>query len=245
MGWDAGRDVRERELLALAALALVSVACANAPEKPPLPRVSSVLLAPVSFNQNLPAPLEPGLDVVRDELAVQLEARGVTVETPSLAEFHDLWLSSGREVGTLYDANGRLDRGRFDAAVRAFVGSWREHGKPFDVLLLGYFHVQGVTIYAGTASWDGVERRVRVDKQDAPMDLKHLWPNRMETPCVSLRLIAYAADGTRLFEQRGGLEVVNEFRVKDLDVRHRTDLFEDRAAVQEGVAIALRPLFPD
>ena len=229
----------------LAALALVCVACATAPEKPALPRLSSVLLAPMSFNQNLPAPLEPGLDVVRDEVAMQLEARGVTVETPSLAAFHDVWLRAGREIGTLYDANGRLDKSRFYAAVRAFVKAWRDQGKPFDVLLLGYFHVQGVTILAGSASWDGVKRRVRVDKQDAPMELKHLWPNRLETPCVSVRIIAYAADGTRLFEQRGGLEVVNEFRVKDMDVHYRTDLFEDRAVVQEGVSIALRPLFPD
>jgi hypothetical protein len=239
MGWDARL---------LAALLLSTLACVTKPAEPPLPPISAVLLAPVSFNQNLPAPLEPGADVVRDELAAQLEARGLSVATPSLADFHDAWLAAAKDIGTLYDEKGRLDQARFDAAVSAFLQSWRAKGEPFDVLLLGYFHVQGVKIYAGSASWDGVERRVRVDREGASTiarDVARLWPNRTPTACVSLRLVAYSADGRRLFEQRGGLEIVDEYRLKDLDVRHRTDLFTDRAVVQEGVAIALEPLFPE
>lgn len=236
MGWDARL---------LAALLLSTLACATEPPEPPLPHISSVLLAPMSFNQNLPAPLETGVDVIREELAVQLEARGLSVATPSLAEFHDAWLAAAKEIGTLYDEKGRLDQARFDAAVSAFLASWRAKGEPFDVLLLSYFHVQGVKIYAGSASWDGVERRVRIDKEGATAEQRRWWPNRTPTACVSLRLVGYAADGRRLFEQRGGLEVVDEYRVEDFDVRHRTDLFADRALVQEGVAIALDSLFPD
>jgi hypothetical protein len=73
-----------------------------------------------------------------------------------------------------------------------------------------------------------------------PTRFPHLW----QMPGVSLRVVAYAKDGTRLFEQRGGLEVAIEY-FAGLQTRPRQDLFQDASAVEEGVAIALAPLFTD
>jgi hypothetical protein len=202
-----------------------------------------VLLAPVSFNQGIPESLEKGVDVVREEMAVQLRARGVSVGAPTLAEFHDVWIAATREIGTLYDADGVFDEARFDAASRAMIEAYTARGEQFDVLLLSYFEIRTATVRGGRASWDGVKRLPILDLGNGkrePTPFPHLW----QMPGVSLRVVAFANDGARLFEERGGLEVAIEY-FAGLRSRPRQDLFQDASAVQEGVAIALAPLFPD
>jgi hypothetical protein len=224
----------------LVAALVAALGCATTP-----PRVAPerVLLAPVSFNQTLPEALEPGVQVVRDEMAAQLVERGVAVSAPPLTEFHDVWLGAAREIGTLYDAKGRLDAERFADASRALVAAYRSRSE-FDVLLLGYLDVRVATVRGGRASWDGVKRLVPIDFGGGRKELVR-WPNRFQLPCVSLRVLAYTADGAALFEERGGLDVAIEYLAGSLESRPRQDLFADASALREGVGIALAPLLPD
>jgi hypothetical protein len=224
----------------VALLALWWIGCATAPE--PGIVLKRVLLAPLSFNQNLPEQLDAAPFVVQEEMAAYFSSRGVAVVAPTLAEFYDSWQIAGKETGTLYDDQGVFVPERFDNVVRDLIEDYRARSESFDLLVLSYIDVKPVTIRAGSATWDGVERKVRVDREGVSGGLRW-WPNRTNANCVSLRIVAYRPDGSRLFERRGGLEVANEFRSRNLQVSIRQDLFQDRVAVREGVEIALAPLF--
>jgi hypothetical protein len=203
-----------------------------------------VLLAPVAFDQELAAPLAQGTSIVREEIARLLEARGATVTAPAPGEFQAAWASATQDLGRLRDAHGRIDLPRLDAASRTLFSDYRAHGKEFDVLLFVHFEVKQVQVRAWSASWDDVERRVPVDRSGGRR-YSDLWPNDRDVPCLSIRAVAYTADGMRRFDRLAGLEVLSEFRTMDLAELPRRDLFQDRVAMRESVAIALAPLFQD
>lgn len=211
----------------------------TAPARPP----ETVLLAPPNFNRSLPRIFEAGPAVLRDEMRAVLETRGVHVIAPDPIEILEVWESATSDVGTLLDAEGAFDPELLDTAARALLEAYRSRGQRFDALLLAYLEMRTVTINGSSVSWDGVKRRVRVDRSKAGKALWK-WPNHEQAACLSLRVLAYAAEG-RLFEQHGGLEVVHEYRSRDLAEIVRSDLFLDRAALREGVEIALAPLFPE
>ena len=224
----------------LVAVGAAGVGCAN--DSGPAPK--RVLLSPVAFDQSLAGLPENGPAVVRAEMVSVLEQSGLEVFVPAPVEFANLWTSATEDLGRVRDARGRIDLDRLDAASRQLVEDYRARSGGVDVLLLAYLEVEPVQIRAWAASWDGVERLVPIDRHGGRRR-SGLWPNDRDAPCLSLRVVAYAADGVRLFDARGGLEVLSEYRTASLEEQRRRDLFEDRAAVREGVAIALAPLLED
>jgi hypothetical protein len=161
---------------------------------------------------------------------------------PELFEFQVVWESATGDIGTLLDARGDFDRALLDAAARSLIEAYRSQGHRFDALLLSYLESRIVTISGSSASWDGVKRRVEIDRSKGGKDLWK-WPNHEPAACLSLRVVAYTGDGQRLFERYGGLEVVHQYRLRDLAQIVRWDLFLDRAALREGIEIALAPVF--
>lgn len=234
------RAPRLRALRLAAAAAAVALACAGAPSRPAPQRV---LVTPVSFHVHLPANLELGVAPVGEELEAALAARGVAVSAPTAAVVREIWDAATADLGTLTDAKGRLAPDHLDPAARALAAAFRARGERFDVMLLSYLEVRFVMIFAGSVAWDGVERRVNIVREVG----KRLgdWPNHQNAPCVSLRLIAYDAEGARLYEQYGGLDILSEYSVRMFAERPRPQLFQDRALLREGVELALAPLFPD
>jgi hypothetical protein len=222
----------------------MGMACAASRGPASLEGPQTALIAPVGFDQQLEEPLRPGIAVVQEVMSTRLEQRGLSVRAPARDDFLAVWRTATQDIGALYDAKGVIDPGLQDTAARALAKAYRERGDRFGVLLLSYLTVASFPINSGSVSWDGVERRVRVDRRGGNHELK-TWPNHRVVPCVSLRVLAYSADGDRLFETRGGLEIASEFRLRDLREDPRKDLFEDRSAVSEGVEIALRPLFSE
>jgi hypothetical protein len=180
--------------------------------------------------------------VLRDELRAALESHGVRVIAPELFEIRAVWDSAVNDVGTLLDARGDFDPGLLDVAASRLIEAYRSQGHRFDALLLSYLESRIVTISGGSVSWDGVKRRIQIDRSKGGKDLWK-WPNHEPSVCLSLRVIAYSGDGQRIFERYGGLEVVHHYRSRDLAEIVRSDLFLDRAALREGVEIALAPLF--
>jgi hypothetical protein len=215
------------------------VACIGTTPARPL---EAVLLAPPNFNRELPRIFEAGPAAVAGELRAVLETRGVRVLEPDLLEIREVWESATSDVGTLLDARGDFDRALLDAAALKLAQAYRSRGQRFDALLLSYLESRTATISGSSASWDGVKRHVQIDRSKAGKDLWK-WPNHEPAACVSLRVVAYAGDGQRLFERYGGLEVVHRYRSRDLAEIVRWDLFLDRAALREGIEIALAPLF--
>ena len=232
MGTNAPRS------LALAVAALIAFACATAPERP-APR--AVVLAPVSYQANPSASLAPGVTPAGEELARLLTARGVIVVALPADEFRAVWSEATQDLGTLADGRGGLDPARLDAAARAASAALHARGVRFDALLLPWLELRYVEILGNGVAWDGVERRVPIERTVA----KRLgnWPNHELAPCVSLRLLAYGADGARWFDESGGVDVASRYEVRLLAERPRPDLFADRASLRQGAELALAPLF--
>jgi hypothetical protein len=230
-----------RWLFAIGSLAsaIAVLACAHA-----IPRPGRVLLAPVAFDQRLDAPVAAGALPVRDEMSSALEARGIQVFAPAQAAFAEVWADATQDVGRVRTARGSVDRALLGEASRALLEGYRARGEELDAVLFGFFQVRPVQVRGWAASWDGVERSIRADRKIWQRYSGH-WPNDRDAPCLSLRVLAYDADGILLFDQRGGLEVVSEFRPERLEELPRQDLFEQRALVREGALIALAPLLRD
>ncbi|HVH19811.1 MAG TPA: hypothetical protein VNF72_16045 [Myxococcota bacterium] len=220
--------------------AIFVLACASATRPAP----ERVLLAPVAFDQRLDAELAQGVTPVREEMKSVLEARGFQVLAPEVVAFAEVWTDATQDVGRVRTARGSLDRALLGAASRALLEGYRARGEALDVVLLGFFEVRLVQVRGWTASWDGVDRSIRADRK-IWQRYSGFWPNDRDAPCLSLRVLAYDAEGTLLFDRPGGLEVVSEFIPARLEELPRQDLFEQRAFVREGVEIAIAPLRRD
>ena len=216
-------------------------ACTAPPAGPP----PSVLVAPANFNQSLPAPLEPGIPIVQEEVRAYLEVRGARIVAPPLAEFHDTWLVSAGPVRTLYDEAGQFDAAHFDQAVASLVQAYVARVGSFDLLVLPYIDVKQVVVKDRNVSWDGVVRRVTVRFRDSAPS--NLWLYGRQVPCTSLHVMVYGGDGARRFESWRGLEVVHDFSVYAakgrVEYRMRDDLFQDHELLRDAIEVALRRLF--
>ena len=105
--------------------------------------------------------------------------------------------------------------------------------------------------------WDGVTRRMGV--VNAPQDK---WTRRSsggwvdgtrlvkvsgEMAVTSVHLLVFSREGERIFEGRGGLEFTHEIdgariaNERKAEYGPRSDLFEDRAVLIEGIEIAFTP----
>ena len=244
MGWDATvRAHRAHCLAGLAVMLLSNLACATKPPEPPLPHISSVLVAPMNFNQDLPEKLDAGAPVVHELLSGLIYQRDIRVSSVPFEEFHDIWIAEAKAVGTLYDAEGNLDPARYDEAVRSLVAAYRKRGAEFDVLLIPYLAVRPGSVVGQSVKWDGTTQRLPLEYRNR--DRAHLEARRgLQVGCTSLHVLAYDAEGKRLFERYGGLEVMQRMQIDENGWRwaSRDDLFRKRTDLEEGVAIALEPL---
>jgi hypothetical protein len=237
MGWDARL---------LAALLLATLACATKPPEPPMPRVSSVLLAPISFNQKLPDLLEPGAPSVHELVSGALWEQDIRVDSPPLAEFDATWRAEAKSIGTLYGPDGKLDPTRYDAAVRELVTAYRARGTQFDALVITYLAMRPGVVTGQSVAWDGVVRNLPLEYKNR--DRGHIQARRgLSTRCTSVQVLVYDAEGNRLFDRFGGLEVAQRMQIVDDNWRwtERGDLFRNRKDLEEGVRVALQPLFRD
>lgn len=230
-----------------AALLLSMLACASKPaDEPPLPRISAVLLAPVSFNQNLPAPLEKGAPIVQEIVAGVLWEWDIRVSAPPADEFQGTWKNEGQSVGSLYGADGKLDPARFDAAVNALIAAYRARGVQFDALVIPYLAVRSGAITGQSVGWDGTSRQLPLERSNR--DVTHMVARRgLHARCTSVLVLVYDAQGKRLFERYGGLEVAQRMQMAEGHWRwtDRGDLFRNRKDLEEGVRFALQPLIED
>jgi hypothetical protein len=247
MGWDAtSRRLRVRAAVQLVCVvsALAFLACASAPKAAPLPRVLSVLLAPMSFNQNLPAPLDAGSSIVLEVLSGTLWKQDIQVVAPPTQEFQEVWTSQAKTtVGTLYGADGKLDRTRYDAAVRALASTYHSRGVSFDAIVIPYLAARRGSVTGQSVSWDGTSHRLPVERPNR--DVTQIEVRRgLEVGCTSVLVLVYDAQGTLLFERYGGLEVAQRMQAAEGRWRwtERGDLFRNRNDLEEGVRIALQPL---
>ena len=248
-----------RPVWAVALLAVVAVACVSqapisviAPGHEGAPGVERLLLAPANLALALRPELEGGVEAVQEEIVAYLRLQGRQVERVSLLDGRRLWEESIAEV----KASG-VPLG-FDVSAAAFARKLGE-SRDFQALVMPSLLLHQTRVKHRKASWDGVKRRMdvvnmphaRAGRSDDMM-LRAMTGLGMtgDAAVSSLHVVVIARDGKRVFEGRGGLDLVQEIEVKSvdrsfrIDLRTREALLQDRAILREGVEIAFTPYLP-
>jgi hypothetical protein len=204
----------------------------------------NLLILPLNVAAVMPTELEAASPVVWEELEIYLRAQGKELKTVSFPDARQLWLQSIQQVR---DADPRAG---YDDAARVLVGKLSQHAA-FDAVIAPSLYLRAAPIAGRSASWDGVERPLEIEgKQRLPDSL----PLEGSAPAASLHVVVLDAQGNKLQEVIGGIELVVSARVVrrrgaspdalTLQFTPRADFFSNRKHVQESIATTLAPFLP-
>jgi len=230
-------------------LALAAAACAHrheeAPPTPP-PGIHRLLVFPLNVVVPMPTGLESGAASVSEALSGWLTKQHFSVESYPGPEARTAWASAAQEL-----------REELGAAAMSFEGAARvlartlHHDRAFDALVLPWLALRAARLKEASASWDGVKRKVgffalgKSKRASWVIDRLDLW---VKAP--SLEVLGVSAQGEKLFEGVGGLDLVDEAEL-DLsaskirfDMVPKEKIFDDLPHLREGIALALAPLLP-
>lgn len=236
--------------LALSALGLACRGAAPAPQPEPESAPAGtqrVLLFPLNVvGGPLPSEVEAGAGAVATELRDYLVARGLAVETLDRKLAGEAWLRAAQA----HKDEAGADKMTLDGAAGTLARQLRET-YDFDVLLLPWIALHAARLKEASASWDGVKRKVdffalgKSKRARWVIDRLDLW---VKAP--SLQVLGVSAQGEKLVEGVGGLDLVEEAEL-DLsastirfDMVPKEKIFEDLPHLREGIALALAPLLP-
>jgi hypothetical protein len=191
----------------------------------------------------LPAELVAVTRPLRDQIDAYLRFQGREAQWIDLYESRRLW----GQAMTAAKAQGALEK------TPAFFAKELDELYDFDAIVMPSVVLHKATGTGGTARWDGVERHMRVlnaprrDPGTMTIEFGGLDGDLMVT---SVHVLVFSRGGERVFEGRGGIELIHEIdlaafkKKKNLDVRVREDLGRDVDALREGIAIAFDPYLP-
>lgn len=211
------------------------------------PGVETVGLLPLNVLVALPSELDAGRGRVEAEIRDHLEECSVRTQLFGIREARKLWsevAGDGAETS--------------DAQIGEYVR--RLHARrPFDVLVAPNLVFRDARIQYSTqnAIWDGVKRPLEVVGHHHMSGSVYTDSKMMgEISAVSLYLVAFDPDGTRIFESYGGLDLVHEaklgteyhydnnrhrYPVATVEFRLKNRRLDDEEELQEGVAMAFHP----
>src|SRR5262245_17655473 len=197
---------------------------------------------PLNVVAAMPRELAHRADEVEKTLLGYLSERGKGVETMGFDDAVAAWRASEQDCRS-QDAKG-CDR---FAGVAPFMAQHLRSGHEFETLIIPYLFLRTARSDSDTARWHGVERPV--DKTgpgfgpQGPMRLL-----KGEFRAASLKVFAFSADGKKVFEGVGGLDLVDRVSAPDEYLAYRIEVREDVLAdpqqVREGIALALEDLVP-
>ena len=210
----------------------------------------SLLILPLNVTAPMPDELEALSPLVWTELERYLRAHGKDLKTVNPADAQRLWLASIRR------ARGEEQAARpdFDDAARLLAIELARHAD-FDAIIVPSLFVRPAPILGRRAEWDGVERDVEFEVHGfEARSIVAGVPLEGTAPAASLHAVVLNAQGERLQEGRGGLELLVRVEVRTSDdgsarqprfeFATRTDLFSSREHLREGIAEALKPFLP-
>lgn len=220
-----------------------------------------LLILPLNVAAVMPTELEPFSPIVWEELELYLRAQGKQLKTVSRQAARNLWVKSVQQAR----AGEQGARAGFDEAASALALELRNHAE-FDAMIAPSLFVRKALISERSARWDGITRdlefegggleawrldaarREGIDTEPEGLDM------RLEgvAPAASLHVAVFDAQGEKLHEALGGLELLVRVRVvgnssaggPSFRFTTRTSLFENRKYVQEGIAAAFDPFLP-
>jgi hypothetical protein len=241
------------------ALALTTLlACAGASTEPATPAksvlagsaVQDVLILPLNVASKMPPDLVEASPVVWDALEVYLRAHGMRLRTVNYETARQFWLGSIQQLRAVPGG----EKAGYDEASRIMVGKLARHAS-FDTVLAPSLYIAQAPIEEKSASWDGVERAVPLEARSlAAKAVAEGVPLEGLAPAASLHMVVFDAEGNKIQEGRGGLDLLVKVRVKQnpygpsddpvFRFTTRRNPFDERANVREGIALSLSPFLP-
>lgn len=238
--------------IAIAATAALAVACAV-----PLQNDASIqagrsarvlMVLPLNLSMPMPEGLGDRSSAVWQELVSYLRAHGKQLKTVSYRDARRLWLASVERVRRL-EESGEAD---YDDAASVFVVELGRHTE-FDAAIAPSLFIQQASMIGMHASWDGVTRAIEI-RRDNRTILRPAVSGSSTARAASLHVVVLDADGHKLQEGQGGLDLLVRARVDEGFGRivgahfwlfeSRLDFFGDRSHLRQGIAQALQPFLP-
>jgi hypothetical protein len=240
---------------AVFATALFTSACVTPPPHPyrlapgheGAATVEKVMVLPLNVVVALPAELQEPAGRVSSLIADYLRASGKEVESIGLYAARDLWVSAVRKAKASPDVEQD-----FDAVAPTFVRFLHDQHR-FDALVMPSLVYRSARIVQGSRSvvWDGVKRELEIVNEEHMHMSVYLASNPSGTMRgVSLHLLVFGAEGERLFESYGGMDLVDQadlggsFEAKAFQMRVKNYRLTDEIALREGITVAFDPYLP-
>jgi hypothetical protein len=181
-------------------------------------------VTPLNLVVPMPAEFVAVSGRLRRQIRIDLEARGRMVSMLEEETADQLW-AGARAYAEAQGADGP----GFERAARIFAQGAAEESDA-DAVLIPALVYRSTRQRYGNVRWDGVIRSVAGPLQSFEGLVG-----------ASLHVLVYAADGERLYEGFGGLEVTHVFVEEKQQLDVRDDLLTEQKYIREGVAVALDP----
>ncbi len=200
------------------------------------------LVLPLNLVAAMPEELAGRANRVDKALLGYLAERGKAIEAIGFADASAAWRASEAECRS--QAEKRCDR---FAGVAPFMARHLRTNHDYQTLIIPYLLLRTARSRSDTAAWDGVKRPVEKSGRGFGPDGQMRFV-RGEIRAASLEVFAFSAEGEKVFQGVGGLDLVdrlhgtNDFDPYDIEVRE--DVLGDEQMIREGVALALEPLVP-
>jgi hypothetical protein len=206
--------------------------------------VDSFLLLPCNLVVELPPQLVDSPEIVDHEIARYLRSHGRSVHRIARADARRLWIESiaaAKEAGLPHS---------FESATPFLSARLRASGD-YDALLIPSLLLENLRVRGRGARWEGVQRSVRfigVPADRGSLELSRSFQG--ELPAVTLHVMVLDREDARVFQGRGGVDLIHEVDLSDVvetgswRLQLRRDPLGDRARLREGIALALSPYLP-
>jgi hypothetical protein len=233
------------------ACALAALGCASGPhhETTVLAKMPErVVILPLNVATPMPAELKSESSAAWSALEVYLRAHGAALKTVAYPAARGLWLASIRDAR----ADPKKKDPGFDDAARLFVGKL-EQQSDFDALIIPSLYVQRATLSGTKATWDGTERTLEIEAPRGDGPVQSDAPIEGAVPAVSLHVLVFDRNGSKLHEGRAGLALLVRAKISHPSAPNEApefsfaplrDPFADRASLMQGTATALAPQIP-
>jgi hypothetical protein len=209
--------------------------------------VRRVLLCPLNVTLALPSEISGESRFVEREIEGYLGKHGLEVQKLGLSETRGRWQRAAAEA----KHTGSKDAG--EIFVKDLRGS-----REFDAVVLPSLILRSVSVTDSSGTWDGVRRMVsmvnlphRGQGGEAGTLSKGIALGGISgaVMAASLHVMAYLADGQRVFEGIGGLDFVQEADLggasrSSWELRMSPSRLRRPAVLSEGVEIAFGPFLP-
>jgi hypothetical protein len=198
--------------------------------------VQIIALAEMEIAEGLPnpGPVQAEFDSL---LVAGLQGLGYSVVRPH--EYEAVWAKLAVGVGGFTDPHtGERDEEKMTVAAFQTIEELKaDFG--IDAVMFPDLVVVEAQFAAGQAVWDGVDQKIQTA---GPMSSVFYGSQRGVVGALSLRLSVRSPDGTQIFLNSGGIEVLDKLDGKGFVPVPRPELFTNKKRNQESVKTALKPL---